>query len=170
MKKIIKNQSGFTMIELLTSIFIIAFVATTFTVSYQRANSRTKITMAAYKMASDIRMAQNYALGLKEKGGYNSWGIAASLNGTEYHLFSDVNGDDAFNDDNTEKEQTFKLPGGIKISSIDMDCVLYEPPDPITYIWQGVIDKNEATIELIDPKGATKKIVINRFGLVDVED
>ena len=80
----IKNLTGFTLIELLVSIFIIAIMSSIFLVNYHATNKRSELGMVKQKLASDIRLAQNYSLSDKEyesgktpKGGWGGhFGLA----------------------------------------------------------------------------------------------
>lgn len=63
-----KNQPAFTLIEMMTSIFIIVMITAVFTADYQKNNKRTDIIMTAQKLVADIRGAQNNTLGLVKYG------------------------------------------------------------------------------------------------------
>ena len=82
MKNIFKNKSGMTLIELLVSISIIATMSTLYIVNVRSYNKSGDLINAAHELANNIRLAQNFALGLKEADfgsgpemPGNGWGI-----------------------------------------------------------------------------------------------
>ncbi len=60
-KKILKNKQGFTFMELLIVVAIIAIITTIFVVNI-RNNDDKKLALAADELASNIRFARNLAL------------------------------------------------------------------------------------------------------------
>ena len=170
-----KKQSGFTLMELLASMFIIALLTGIFLTNYHGANQRNKLIMATQKLAGDMRMAQNYALGAKEFDGNmpaGGWGVrldTASPN--NYIIFAD-NDIDEYDYDSGEEYSTINLPDGVIIHSIDLGAsvdIVFLPPNPDTYI--NGADDNTVKITLRDSNGnTTKTIEVNFFGLIDVID
>ena len=63
-----KSYAGFTLIELMVSVSIVALVSGIFLVNYHSANKQSELSMSAQKLVSDIRLAQSYSLGSKEYG------------------------------------------------------------------------------------------------------
>ncbi len=184
---IFMKKSGFTLIELLVSISIISMVTGIFLANYSSANRRTDLTMTAQKMVSDIRMAQNYALGLARYGLSGStnvppggWGAHFSLVASDqYLLFADNNGNAIYNtgeDDITKGAQITKLPLNIIIDSIKLANstdnqvdITFLPPDPITTITGATATSTQVDIVLKDIKTNTIKTVrVNFLGLVEV--
>lgn len=163
--KKIKKQVGFTAVEILVSAFIIALISGLLLVNYHSTNKRSELIMAAQKLASDIRLAQSYALGSKEFNGNvpaGGWGISFYNNASYYYFFAD---DGDFNYEAGEKFKTVNLPEGIKSFSLPDKDIVFSPPNPITYI-NGNANSN-ATIRLNDGE-TDKSIEINSLGLVDV--
>jgi prepilin-type N-terminal cleavage/methylation domain-containing protein len=94
-KKIKKlTNPGFTLIEMLTSLFVIAMVTTIFVTNYRSGNQRTDLTMAAQTLVADIHAAQNNTLGLVKYGDVfpaGGWGINFNLaSSSRYILFADL--------------------------------------------------------------------------------
>jgi prepilin-type N-terminal cleavage/methylation domain-containing protein len=192
MKKKLKNKispflkrEGFTLIELVVSIAIVASITGIFLANYHSANKQSELTMAAQKLVSDIRLAQNYSLGSKEYGGnMPSGGWGAHFNKTSspgsYRIFADSNGNmeyDAGEDDKDKGGQIVDLPGGVRIaeintgSSINLVDITFLPPDPVTNIWDGANNYNMAQIKLQgEDASLTKTVLVNFFGLVEVID
>jgi len=169
------SRQGFTLMELLASMFIIALLTGIFLVNYHGTNERNKLIAATQKLASDIRMAQNYALGSKEFDGdipLGGWGVHLDTTSpNNYIIFAD-NDIGEYDYDSGEEYSTINLPDGVTVDSIDLGDsvdIVFLPPNPDTYI-EGVKD-NTVKITLKDNKGNTTKTVeVNFFGLIDVVD
>lgn len=183
------KKSGFTLIELIVSVSIIAMVTGIFLANYSSANRRTDLTMTAQKMVTDIRLSQNYALGLARYGlsGSNNvpvggWGVHIDLNNytnKKYVVFADDNGDKIYNsgeDDIRYGAQVTTLPTNIIINSITTGTkadVVFIPPDPVTTITDAanVSTYKQIDIVLKDLKtNSIKTVRINYLGLVEVID
>ncbi len=180
------KKTGFTLIELLVSVSIIAIVTGTFLANYNSANRRSDLTMTAQKMVTDIRLAQNYALGLARYGTSGSlnvpeggWGININLQNSNnsYLIFADDDGDQIF--DSTEANvaygaQITTLPSNIIINSLSSGSradITFLPPDPITTIKGPVSNFNQVDIVLKDLRtNSIKTVRINYLGLVEVID
>lgn len=173
------------MIELVVSIAIIASITGVFLANYHSANKKSELTMAAQKLVSDIRLAQNYSLGSKEYGGSmpsGGWGVHFNKTSSpgSYRIFADGNGNmkyDTGEDDKDKGGQIVNLPSGIRIeeintgASINLVDITFLPPDPVTNIWDGANNYNMAQIKLQgEDESLTKTVLVNFFGLVEVVD
>jgi len=178
-KKIIKNKKGFTLIELMISVSIIAMISTLYLTNYQGANKQSQLSLATQKLASDIRLAQNYSLGLLDYEGDipdGGWGINLKKGNDYYTIFAD-SGDGFYAFDDVEEYRRVDLPNGVIIDSLvvgdipdpesNLDIV-FLPPDPITYI--NAIDDTKVEITLKNIENSVSKIEVNFFGLIDVLD
>jgi len=176
-KKIFTCNSGFTLAELLVSIFIIALISGLFMVNYHNTNKRSELNVEKQKLASNIRLAQNYSLGSKTYDGVNTpkggWGVHFDLaEPTKYVIFADQetpNGNQIYEAD--EKIETKNLPAGITISSLSpanqVDIVFF-PPDPVTYV--NTLSTASAQITIKENiNNSTAVITVNSFGLIDTE-
>ena len=181
------KKTGFTLIELIVSVSVIALVTGIFLTNYSSTNRRSDLTMTAQRMVADIRMAQNYALGLARYGLSGSlnvpeggWGIHIDLQNygnNRYFIFADDNGNQVFDVNEAEVSygaEVATLPDGIIIESLSSGVkadVTFLPPDPITTIKSGVGNYEELSIVLRDLKNnTTKNIKINYLGLAEVVD
>lgn len=186
------NLTGFTLIELIVSTFIIGLISTIFMANYHYGGQVGKVSMEAQKLVSDIRRAQSYTLGLKEFKGIRpdgGWGVYFNKQGGneyKYIIFADYgdgsggSNNQKYNNDSgfDETFQTVDLSNNIEISDIKIDNasknilhLTFEPPDPAIYICDNVGScGNEAEIILTDVDGNTKTVLVNIFGLVDVEN
>jgi prepilin-type N-terminal cleavage/methylation domain-containing protein len=183
--KLFKSGAGFTLIELIVSISIIAMMSSLFLTNYHSTNKRSELIMTAQKLASDIRLAQNYSLGSKEYGGNmptGGWGAhfdKISLPNS-YIIFADVDGDKQYDSGEADIDkggQTISLPAGVRIedintgSSLDSIDITFLPPDPTTNIWDGSNNYNLADITLLEnTNNTTKKVEVNFFGLVEEKE
>ena len=180
-----KNKKGFTLVELLVSIFIIALLLALALINYRGAKQKLALERAASKLAQDIRRVQGMALGSEEvwvqgqQQPVNGYGIyfPAGGQGTEYTLFADINNPD--NPDNKNKYdeeddteiETISLEEGIKIKNTSPSnlSVVFVPPDPDVYIEPGNRTSAEIIICLEKDKNQIKTIKVNRAGLIEVE-
>ncbi len=181
------KKSGFTLIELIVSVGIISMVTGIFLANYSSANRRTDLTMTAQKLVSDIRMAQNYALGLARYGNSGStnvppggWGIHFDLQNygnNQYVIFADDDGNTIYGSgeaDITHGAQVSSLPANISIYSLSTGNsadITFLPPDPITTITNisTMATSSQVDIVLRDLRtSAIKTVRINFLGLVEV--
>jgi prepilin-type N-terminal cleavage/methylation domain-containing protein len=184
-----KNEKGFTMIEMIVSIFIIAMLSGIFLANYHYYNRASTLNMAAQKLASDLRKAQSYSLGLKNVGGtipIGGWGIVLETNinrNKYYYISGDIdNNHDLFNAE-TLSQDIVNLPTGLTISSLIVDGgpstvstinIIYEPPMPTGWICRNSggcngQDSQYSTVQIVLTDGTqSKNIIANKFGLVDV--
>ncbi len=173
-KKILKNNKAFTLVDLLVSISIIAILSTIMLADFHKYGQDSKLEMVAQEMASNFRIMQNNALGLKEYDGERmsgGWGIFACGGnstgwGDKYVLFANKNQSNPDNecedgryDETTEKFKEVNLPEGIVFdnsflfsnapTSVSRRCfhVLFIPPLPQTCISGFQSDSMNASID-----------------------
>ncbi len=165
-----RKKHGFTLAEILVSMFIIITLTTLLLVNYHSTNKRSELVMATQKLASDIRLTQEYALGSKEfyfeevsqgvpPGG---WGIRF-VQPDYVYIFADNEPGGATNILGYYK--TINLPKGISLISNNVSIV-FEQPNPTVYIEGGA---SSVIIELTNGE-SNKRIKVNFLGLVDVMD
>lgn len=173
--KDLKSQAGFTIAELLVGIFIIALISGIFLANYRSADRQAKLNMAAQQVASDIRTAQNYSLGLREFAGSvpkSGWGARFDITSPDsYIIFADED-EEEYDYDAGETYKIIDLPSDITISGIDVAGavdIVFMPPNPATYINQANNTSVEITLKE-NISGAVKKIKVNFLGLIDIVD
>jgi prepilin-type N-terminal cleavage/methylation domain-containing protein len=166
------NQNGFTLIEMLVSIFIIALMSGAFLVNYRAGGKGTELKNTVQKMASDIRLAQNYCLGARDFNGAatpGGWGVLIEQNQNRYSIFADQN-QNKTRQSAAENFMTISLPSSVEISAMtggNAATIVFFPPDPLTYI-NGT--SQEVVITLRDKNTLkTLNIRVNKFGLIEVE-
>lgn len=180
-QKIIKHRiiNGFTLVEMMVSIAIVATISSIFLANYHANAIRNQLILAAQKLSSDVRLMESNGLGLSSFNGSipdGGWGVYLSTaSSSNYILFADVNGNHLF-DPATETYKVVYFPTGItlaNISGLSGDSnVTFSPPDPevyISYPTHSTPAKNVNTFfTLRDSALSTKVISVNFFGLVSV--
>ncbi|MDD4332961.1 MAG: type II secretion system protein [Patescibacteria group bacterium] len=186
MKKF-ERKNGFTLVEMLVSVAVIVLITGIFLANYRASSQRADLIFAAQQMASDIRLAENYSLGLVNYGEGNfpigGWGFYIDKSNNKYYIFADVDGDKSYTASPSEADKTKSakeviFPANIVVDSIQYGAnfetssevlnITFLPPDPTVYI-VGTKYYN-AKIVLKDVRnGLTKEIDINFFGLIEVK-
>jgi len=188
------NNKGFTFIELIVTIAIIAIVSSIFLLSQKSVNGSQKLEMSAQKLASDLRQMQSYVLNLQDHNGSfpdGGWGIRfqkTSGNNTSYSLYADDNSDRVLGA-GEQYLDNIALPGGVYIEELWLDdhtsteftpnnlFVTFEPPDPRVWICRNAGQCNpdpegvKAEITLSNSDNTIERVIeINKYGLIDVQD
>lgn len=175
------------MIELIVTISVITLVTGVFIANYKSNNRRTDLVMTAQKLVADIRLAQNYSLGLARYGGSTStnvplggWGVHLDLNSygnDRYVVFADDDGDGLYDVGEADPALGARisiLSDDIRIKEMSIGSladVVFLPPDPVTTISNSVSTFNNLLIVLEDiNSGSIKTVKVNFLGLVEVID
>ncbi len=182
-------KTGFTLIEMVTSLAVIMFVTVLFMVNYQSANKRTDIIMTAQKLVSDIHLAENNCLGLVKYDTYvpaGGWGVHFDKDANYYIVFaetsapSDLDYLDFFaqgQEINYGARRSTFTPN-TRIEDILLDGksvveanVIFLPPDPRVNINDGVATGTSLQIILKEAaNNSTKTVEVNFLGLTEVVD
>lgn len=189
MKNIFKNKEGYTLVEMIVSLAIISTLSGVIISNIGQFRRGGDVAMAAYLLASDIRVAQGHALSIRKhrnesdiKSPEGCWGIYVNsvVGDNRYILFGDFNPQDYNYSGGIEEENTIDLPNNISINRITLSGsgvvnnanVIFEAPKPNTIInIGGGVAQNFIQIELIDDTSLeTKTVLVNKFGLVDVQN
>ncbi|PLX21780.1 hypothetical protein C0584_01605 [Candidatus Parcubacteria bacterium] len=195
---ILKKKSGFSLIELVVSISIIAIISAIMIANYRSGGNSNELSVAAQNLVSEIRKAQAYSLSHREHNGTiyptGGWGV---------RLTDDTSGDLNKNfifyydipdigpplrtqkfDQAIEKSYSSQIGHNVFVSNIICDgvdtnayfWVVFEPPEPKinflrssdpsnTTLTEGI---NTVEIVLEHSSGKTKSIILNKFGLIDI--
>lgn len=183
------QKKGFTLPELLTSISIITLMTGLFLVNYRSTDRQTDLLLITQVMMSDLRVAQNYSLGLFEYEGEvpaGGWGVHFSTEidvdeKYKYKIFADLNDNKEYDDSEAIIDlggKVIEFPENIEIMSLEVDGepvntlnLVFSPPDPRTYINGEYLDNSTAAITLHEKiGGSTTKVNINFAGLIELDD
>lgn len=151
-EKLKLNRSGFTLIEMITSISLIVIITAIFIANYRSNNKRTDLIMTAQTLVSNFHAAQNNTLGLIKYGNAvpaGGWGIYFDITTpNKYILFADLDrpasdepGDTHLADSGSSRynastegdvnqgARIIDLPPGLEISAIKTDI-----GSPLNYV------------------------------------
>jgi len=165
-------SKGFTLIEMLVVITIIAILTTISIPFYQGSRKKMLLQNITNKLAQDIRKAQEMAMATKEsqcgipKGGY---GVYFVENQKKYILFADCDGNEKY-DGGIEKFKEINLEKGAQIYQLFPSSPLtitFSPPDPTTFINQTTTFQSAKIFIKIDNK--TSSVEVLSTGLIYVK-
>lgn len=195
----LQRQKGFTLIELMVSIAIFAFMTALVVARYGTFNQGILLTNLAYDVALTLRTAQSYGLNVKSaptaSANYSSnfnypYGVhfdSGNSNNTKIIFFADTNIDSTY--DAGEEISTYTIRRGSHVEKLCIDnghgndgklqCnnvstldVIFKRPDP-----DAIITKNDdntkliyAEINLKSSDGGTKKVIVRQTGQIAVSN
>lgn len=189
MKKLFKKQKGFTLIELMVSIAIFAFMTAFMLAKYGGFNQSILLTNLAYDVALTIRTAQSYGLNVKSADRNTSdfsfpYGVHFAKNDDKFIFFVDNDSSGTYNASDTAIS-TSKIKRGSKIYNLcagisanncslvsDSVDITFRRPDPDAIIRTGT-DINtsytytEITLSLSDDS-ATRRVSVYSTGQIAV--
>ena len=179
------KKVGFTLIELIITVSIIALITGIFLANYYGGESQSQLLNATSALMRDLRLAQtkgaaNVSYGSDVPG---SWGISLTTASSSYVLFADLNNNHIYNgatESITLKGgKTISLPEGVVISSIKLEGASssYNKVYITFYYDNGVLKTylNNNNLQFMLPvevtledanTGATKTVTINAVGLI----
>lgn len=186
---------SFTIIEILVVSFIISLFSSLSIIYYRNVEKQFALQRSAYRLAQDIKRAQEMAMAAKEcKTGMecegrvpSGYGIYIARDGTDYILYADINpppqGGNKRYDAENEIVETISLEKGVKVSSIlpasanpnapntPWININFSPPDPEITISlpAGTTTSVTTTLSLVSNPLIQKKININIMGLVEIK-
>ena len=148
-------MKGFTIIELIVSIAIFAFMTALVISKYGTFNQNTLLVNVAYDMALTVRTAQSYGLSVKSVDGSSnnfnaSYGVHFDMSDTQHFmLFVDKTKSGLYNSsDPTEIITTYALNSGAKISAI---CLASDTNSPCSDVSLANSDKLDITYRRPNP-------------------
>ncbi|OIO07545.1 hypothetical protein COX21_02335 [Candidatus Falkowbacteria bacterium CG23_combo_of_CG06-09_8_20_14_all_41_10] len=173
------KKAGFTLIELIVSVSIMAIIVGIFLANYYGSEPQSQLINATSALMRDLRLAQTRGAAGVNYGHDPSpgWGINMASGTSAYWLFADINGDHVYN--TSTESSTVKgsreiiLPAGVTISGIDlgdpMNITFYQDRDVLkTYLTDGsIVSTSTAGITLTEANtGAVKHVYVNPHGLI----
>lgn len=181
-KKEINNELGFTLMEAMVTVSIIAIMSAVYLTSYRSTNQKIILDQAASGIVSDLRLAQNMSMNVKmfnneiPCGGYGVHVVDAS----NYVVFADKDnntGTPACDNDKiytavAEKVADHALPTDVKIViASSIANIAFQPPSPIVSINGDIVASYGDIFLRYGTNINGKKIRINRLtGQISVTD
>lgn len=192
----IKNLSkGITLVEVVVSIAIIIIFTIILIADFPAILRQFAISRATYKLAQDLRRAQDLGLSgaqVKDangdlvvgKGGYGIYIDASSGNNKQYILYADTNLPldyqyDQGQDSIVETIDISREEPGVSISRIDnltggnAVSINFTPPNPTTTISNLNTQGGETGINIVLVSDAdssiTRTVSVNKSGLIEVK-
>lgn len=180
----IKSEKGYTLIEMLIVIAMVAILMGTTLYNYSRQRSSDVVLFETQKLAQYIRRAQNLALSPQLEGGpVNGFGIYISRALNTVTLFKDLNSNYLY-DGGSEKIESFDLDQKVIMTGLQAPDtnpfpdeselnILYIPPDPTLRIFNNSTDTGASigkiTIAFAADTSKMRVINFNSVGLVEVQ-
>jgi len=144
-KKNIFNKRGFTLMEMLIVLGIIALFSGLIMMNYGGQNQRLRLRTTAQDAVGDLRRVQNFSVSTRIEGTdvpNGGYGIRFDKAANSYIIFSDTSDPANKIFDTGEEIETKLLNSDLEISDINISSlgsvnaleVVFVPPDPVTYI------------------------------------
>ncbi len=172
------KQKGFSLIEVVTTIFIIALLSTIIFTINRQSNKYYTLLRVASKLAQDIRIAAQMAMNTSKcpvgtvcagfvPAGYGIYLDLTNVGNTNYLLYADISNNEYY--DSGEEIENIPLENGVVIQTLSPSpaSINFKPPDPIVKI-SGVSGECTITLKLVG-FSRIKKVKVNKFGQVWVE-
>jgi prepilin-type N-terminal cleavage/methylation domain-containing protein len=174
LKKIFsRKQAGFTLIEMLVVIFIIAILSALLFANYKTGQKKYTLIQASQQAVSNIRKAQNMAISGTDIVGtsYYGFGVFFNRNDNYYIIYADKNGNSSYQPSDDSMIETINLAGKVIINSTSPVAskldVFFESPNPTTYINGSSADGLTGTVTFtFEGTSLTKTVTITTAGLI----
>ncbi len=179
LKKFFHASAGFTLIEIVVTLAIIAIIFSVAANGFNRSNSESNVRSATELLASDLRAAALYALNSEQfqLQAPNGWGIYFDLGTETYTIFADLDNDRVY--DTNEKFKSTTLGRNVSISAVCFSAcgtingsVYFSTADVVPYYDNIQITNatGDLTIDIIDAVTSTTKVIaVNAFAAVTIE-
>lgn len=182
---------GFTIIELLVSVGILAVISSVVLANHTRFNGSVLLESLAYDIGLSIREAQVFGVSVRQ---YNSqfqigYGVRFA-DSQSYSLFADVNQNKRF-DDEDEIIQNYALQNGFRIQKFcgvmadgQIDCstdssapithlaVVFLRPDPDAFMSSNElgVSYSQGRVTVVSPGGDTREVEIASTGQISIKN
>jgi prepilin-type N-terminal cleavage/methylation domain-containing protein len=176
-------SKGFTIIELMVSVSIIALMAAAVFFNWRPVEDTFSLVRSAHQLSDDIRRVQQMSISTRSFAcgspdpEYSGYGIYLETDSpTEYYLFENCSTDNRLYRVGDQLIETQGLEDGVEILSIVVGAgvnsasILFIPPDPKIYINESVSGVEAIiTLALSRDISQTKQVRINNGGRIEIQ-
>jgi len=190
--RINKFISAFTLVELLVSVGIFAFMTTLMVAKYGTFNQSVLLTNLAYDVAVTIRTAQSYGLSVKGAGGgvdankfqsgYGVYFDSHMSGATKFILYADIVENGIYDEGGDDIVEQYNLKRGAVIqyvcSNLDLSCgtaydtylnITFKRPDPSANIClDNSCGLSYARIIIKGTDDSTREVMVRENGQISV--
>lgn len=187
MKFKIKKSAGFSLVEMIVVIAIIAILTAVVLPNYKTGGDQLALQRSASKLAQGIRGAQEMTMVMKEDSSLSVpleyYGVYLLLDSDWYGIYS--HGGSETVQKNISLGKNIKIKniidkngGSCSASSLTSAEIKFFPPNPDTLMYLNcsvaptsleIDGPIEITLSLISDETSVKKIIVNQAGLIYVE-
>jgi prepilin-type N-terminal cleavage/methylation domain-containing protein len=182
-----KSSAGFSLLELLTAMTIMAILTAAFFANYTDLSKRYALQRAAYKLTQDIRRAAEKTLAAEEcktaicggtvaivpQGGYGIY-VDVGINPHGYILYADTVGNEKYESQSaTPPVEQIQLEKKVTIKSVSSNngklSINFKPPSPNISFWAAGSGPNLHEVSITLQSGNIEKTIkVNEAGLIEV--
>ena len=187
----LRSKGGFTIVELLIVLTIMVTITSLMLANYPSFNERLAVRAASEDIASNVRLAEAYGLGVKESSAdlFPGYGVYFKSTVTNsYVIFADNNNDSIYQVSEKIKDLTIQTsvqiydlcanvkqtpPGTCGLASL---TTFFKRPTPIVSlkgeqtIGGVVVPASDIEIKIRGSRGTTKTIVVWLSGQISIEE
>jgi len=159
----VRKARGFTLIELMTVIFMIAFVSTFAVPGIIKWRNAAKLRGAAENLKGDLELAKLKAI--QENGP-----VAIHFREDGYQIFIDTGANAVILDADERLIKNILLPQGIKIdfALTTFDAVDGDWPKKTRFKGRGTADAGTAV--LVNSSGKQKSVTVSKLGRITIKN
>lgn len=179
------RKGGFSLIEFLVSISIVAIISTVVLVNHNKFQSTTLLSNLAYDIGLSIRQAQVFGTGVRTFNDDFDFAYGLVFNRTtpnSYIIFADR--DNGMDYDTNERVETYTLADGYIISNLcgidagGENCflestevlIMFERPNPnALFVVSEGGSYSSMKIEIQSPLGDTRHVTVHTVGQIAIE-
>jgi prepilin-type N-terminal cleavage/methylation domain-containing protein len=174
-----QQQSGFTLVELLTAAAIILILTTFVLTNYPAIGRGFALERSAERLAQELRSMQQKSVSMEEVSGTVPKGYGIYFNTASpysYNNFADSDGDFQWGEGVDTLLNAIDLESNVEIGSlesggsqVDSLSIVFQPPDPTTWIGNSSSSTSTITLQLETDPEKTKTIYVNSAGLITTQ-